>query len=170
MPGSRRLAEGYNGAVANMHPNAPEQLANVPGVVRVRYSGEDDAFQVDMLQEFVEDLLRPFDGRRRAFLTALLNGRSRRAAAARIGVSVRCTQLWASKDAAFATTVDACDSIGFAAVIEEHLYSRALDRSDPGSARCLEMVVKARDPSYRDRCPACGGKPARRRVVFGQGG
>jgi hypothetical protein len=148
----------------NRPRDVPELNANVLDMVQVRYGGDDDTFQVDVPGDLIEDILGPFDGRRRAFLTALLNGRSRRAAAARIGVSIRCTQLWAQKDPDFAAAVEACDGIGFGAVIEDRLYKRALDRSDPGSARCLEMVVKARDPRYRALCPSCGGTTARREV------
>ena len=121
-------------------------------VVKVSYSRPGDAWDVHVPTADVAHALAPFEGRKRAFLVRLLNGRSKRAAAAGAGISVRATQLWAKADRDFAEAVAFCGEVGFATVIEDELYRRALaGPSDSGSMRALELVAKSRDPRYRDR-------------------
>ncbi len=118
----------------------------------VTYSGSGEHWQVSVPAETVADLLRPFDGRKRAFLASLLNGKSKTMAAAGIGVTPRCTQQWAAKDGSFAEAVELAERIGFAGVVESELYRRALaGAEDRGSMRALELVVKSRDASYREK-------------------
>jgi len=100
----------------------------------------------------VVGLVAPFDGKRRAVLTALLNGSSKSMAAAGAGVTPRSVQLWEKADEAFRNAVAAAEQIGFAGVIESELYRRALaGQEDRGSMRALEMVVKSRDAAYREK-------------------
>lgn len=97
-------------------------------------------------------LIAPFDGRRRAVLTALLNGSSKSMAAASAGVTTRSVQLWERADEDFRNAVTLAERIGFACVIENELYRRALaGAEDRGSMRALEMVVKSRDVAYREK-------------------
>ena len=97
-------------------------------------------------------LVDAFEGRKRVFLTALLNGQSRTMAAASAGVTPRAAQYWASKDPAFAEAAEAAAQYGFSTVIEPELYRRALAGvDDKSSMRALEMIVKQRDPSYREK-------------------
>ncbi|MFN0147332.1 MAG: hypothetical protein ACKVT1_12540 [Dehalococcoidia bacterium] len=120
--------------------------------LEVSYCLPGDAWQAEVPTEDVARILAPFEGRKRAFLVRLLNGRSKRAAAAGVGISVRATQLWAKADPDFAEAVAFCKEVGFATVIEDELYRRALAGSqDSGSMRALELVAKSRDPRYRDR-------------------
>lgn len=123
-----------------------------PLALSVSYSAPELPFQVEVPVEYLAETLLPFDGRRRAFLVALLNGYSKGAAAASGGLSTRAVQLWAKKDADFAEAVRTCQGIGFAAVIESELYRRALaGTADNGSARALEVVLKSRRPEYREK-------------------
>ena len=118
----------------------------------VSYSAPALPFQVEVPIEHLTEMLVEFDGRRRAFLVALLNGYSKRAAASSVGVTARAVQLWAKKDERFAEAVRYCEDIGFAAVIETELYRRAVAGTDDRSSmRALEMVLKSRRPEYRDK-------------------
>jgi len=120
--------------------------------LRVSYSAPTLPFQVEVPVEHVAEVLVEFDGRRRAFLVALLNGYSKRAAAASVGVTARTVQLWAKKDDLFAEAVRYCEDIGFTAVIETELYRRAVaGTADRSSMRALELVLKSRDSRYREK-------------------
>ncbi|MBK7124746.1 MAG: hypothetical protein IPH65_02300 [Dehalococcoidia bacterium] len=118
----------------------------IPAAValRVAYSAPSLPFQVEVPVEHITETLVAFDGRRRAFLVALLNGYSKGAAASSIGVTARAVQLWAKRDECFAEAVRYCEDIGFASVIETELYRRALaGTADKGSVRALELVLKS---------------------------
>lgn len=118
--------------------------------VKVRYSAPSLPFQVEVPVEHITALLAEFDGRRRTFLVALLNGYSKRSAAAAIGITARATQLWAKKDGRFAEAVRCCEEVGFSTVIETELYRRALAGvSDRSSMQALELVLRSRRPAYR---------------------
>lgn len=118
----------------------------------VVYSGAGEKWQVSVPAETLADLLRPFDGRRRVFLVALLNGYSKAMAAANAGVTPRCAQLWAKRDPEFGGAVAMAQHFGFASVVEPELYRRAFaGPKDRGSMRALELILKARDPSYREK-------------------
>lgn len=78
-----------------------------------------------MPAETVVAILRPFDGKRRAFLVGLLNGRSRSRAAAGSGITLRIIQLWEKADATFREASITAEQIG-AGVIESELNRRAL--------------------------------------------
>jgi hypothetical protein len=118
----------------------------------VTYSGVGDVCQVSVPSEQVVELISPFDGRKRAFLVGLLNGRSRSMAAAGAGITLRTIQLWEKSDPGFRDASVSAEQIGFAGVIESELYRRALaGHSDRGSMRALELVVKSRDASYREK-------------------
>lgn len=119
--------------------------------LEVTYSLPGDAWQVSVPVEAVADVLAPFGARKRAFLVRLLNGWSKKAAAAGAGVSVRTTQLWAKAELEFADAVHFCEEAGFASVVESELYRRAFaGAKDKGSMRALELVLKSRSPKYRD--------------------
>ena len=106
-----------------------------------------------------------FSGRKQIFLTALLNGQSRSMAATAAGVTTRATQYWASKDHTFARAAKEAAQYGFATVIEPELYRRALAGvDDRSSMRALEMIVKQRDPSYREKSQERTG-PAERTLA-----
>ena len=118
----------------------------------VTYSAGADTWQVTVPAEELTQLLSPFDGRRRAFLTGLLNGRSRSMAAAGAGITLRSIQLWEKADPAFREASITAEQIGFAGVIESELYRRALaGQEDRGSMRALELIVKSRDAAYREK-------------------
>jgi hypothetical protein len=125
---------------------------HVPEPPTVSYSAPRDAWQVQMPTDVVTQTIAAFEGRRRAFLVRLLNGWSKTASAAGAGVSVRATQLWVKADREFAEAVTFCEEVGFSTVVEVELYRRALGGThDSGSMRALELVLKSRDPRYRDR-------------------
>lgn len=118
--------------------------------LEVCYSRPDDAWRVAVPEGSIARVIERFDGRKRAFLVRLLNGWSRTAAAAGVGVSVRATQLWTKRDPGFAEAARFCEEVGFATVAEVELYRRAFAGSkDSGSARALELVLRSRDPAYR---------------------
>jgi hypothetical protein len=134
-----------------------EAAAATPAL-SVSYSAPTLPFQVEVPAEYIAETLVPFDGRRRGFLVALLNGYSKAAAAASVGLSARVVQLWAKKDERFAEAVSTCQGIGFSAIVESELYRRAMaGTADSGSARALELVLKSRDDRYRDARPAVRG-------------
>jgi len=120
--------------------------------LEVTYSGAQEPWRVSVPAEAVADLLRPWDGRRRAFLVSLLNGYSKGMAAASSSVTVRCVQKWAAKEAAFREAVELAERVGFATVLEAELYKRAMaGPEDRGSMRALELVVKSREANYREK-------------------
>ena len=128
------------------------EVTAAPLALRVSYSAPTLPFQVEVPVEYLAETLLPFDGRRRAFLVALLNGYSKGAAAASIGLSARAVQLWAKKDERFAEAVRCCEAIGFSTVMETELYGRAVGgTADTGSMRALELVVKSKRPEYREK-------------------
>lgn len=117
--------------------------------LRVSYSHPRDPWQVEVPGDDIAALLAPWNGRRRAYLVALLNGCSKRQAAARAGVTPRACQLWAKANPAFQRAVSACLDIGLGTVVEPELYARALDREHKGSLRALELVLRSRSEDYR---------------------
>lgn len=128
------------------------EVTNATLALRVSYSAPALPFQVEVPVEHITEVLVEFDGRRRAFLVALLNGYSKGAAAASVGVTARAVQLWAKRDERFSEAVRYCEDIGFAVGIEAELYRRAVAGTDDRSSmRALEMVLKSRDPKYRDK-------------------
>ncbi len=134
--------------------NDGTSAAAVPEASRlaVTYSGPADSWQISVPAETVMRLIAPFDGRRRAVLTALLNGSSKSMAAVSAGVTTRSVQLWEKADEGFQNAVALAERIGFACIIESELYRRALaGAEDRGSMRALEMVVKSRDAAYREK-------------------
>jgi hypothetical protein len=123
--------------------------------LEVSYVGEGQPWLVTVPAEAVGRLLQPFGGTRRAYLAALLNGKSKSAAAAAAGITTRCAQYWTKRDQEFARAVETAAEVGFSTVIEAELYNRALaGRADRGSMRALELVVKSRAPAYRERSQA----------------
>ena len=97
-------------------------------------------------------LLEPFNGRARAALIALLRGASRTQAAVAAGIDIDTMRGWERKHEQFATATATCANWGFATVFERELMSRALAGADDrGSMRALELIIKARDASYREK-------------------
>lgn len=118
--------------------------------LRIEYQGTNDSWVVDVDPALIAKLLEPWESWQRTFLVGLLNGLSKTKAAARAGITVRTTQLWQKKDRAFAEAVANCEAIGIGTVLEPELYRRALaGKSDAGSMRALELVLKSRCPEYR---------------------
>lgn len=99
----------------------------------------------------VGGLLRPFNGRARRYLVALLQGQSHMMASANAGVDNDTITRWKKLHPEFAKAASRCSNLGFTAVFEAELYDRALDRDDRASGRLLELVVKSRDAAYREK-------------------
>lgn len=100
----------------------------------------------------VGGLLRPFNGRARAALVAALQGRPDGLCAAAAGIALSTLKLWRSQHEAFRLAYQTASEWGFSGALEGELYRRALAGADDrGSARLLEVALKARSPSYRDK-------------------
>lgn len=83
---------------------------------------------------------------------ALAAGQSRGMAALAGGITRQGLAAWCKRDREVSVLFDACEQLGFSSVLESELYRRALSGpEDRGSIRALELVVKARDPQYRDK-------------------
>ena len=124
-----------------MQNNPPDAVGRGPSETAVSLSADR-----------IRSLVDPFEGRQRVFLAALLSGQSRSLAAASAGVTPRTAQYWATKDRGFAKAANEAAQHGFATVIEPELYRRALAGTDDRSSmKALEMIVKQRDPSYREK-------------------
>lgn len=129
-----------------------ESLEELPGLPAVKYSGPSDHWQVDVPAEELVKLIAPFQGAKRAYLVALLNGKSKKMAAASIGLNDRSIRNWAQRDPSFGQAVGIVYDVGFSTVIESELYRRAMaGPDDRGSMRALELIVKSRDADYRDK-------------------
>ncbi|MDX9738733.1 MAG: hypothetical protein RBT53_11370, partial [Azonexus sp.] len=96
-------------------------------------------------------LLRPFNGRARAVLIALLRGHSRTMAATAAGIDVDTLRRWEQREPEFARATARAADFGFSSVYEAELYDRALDRSDKASGRLLELLLKSRSADYREK-------------------
>ena len=96
-------------------------------------------------------LIGGFNGRARRVLLSLLGGASLLQAAAGAALSRGTLDNWRQADAAFQRAVGLWLDLG-SALYEGELHSRALaGPDDRGSMRALELVVKARNPDYRDK-------------------
>lgn len=123
-----------------------------PLAPKVTYNGPSDHWAVEIPAAELEALIAPFEGRKRAYLVALLNGKSKRMAAANVGVSDRQIRNWAQADPPFGQAASVLYDIGFSTVLESELYRRAMAGSDDrGSMRALELIIKSRDPEYREK-------------------
>ena len=101
--------------------------------------------------EDIAGLLDGFNGRARSICLLLLGGASILQAAAGAGLARGTLDNWRQADAAFQRAVGLCLDLG-SALYEGELHSRALaGPDDRGSMRALELVVKARNPDYRDK-------------------
>ena len=104
----------------------------------------------DAIEEMT-GLLSSFGGRARRVLLSLLRGASILAAAASAGIGRATVDDWRQREPAFQRAVGLCLDLG-SALYEGELHSRALaGPDDRGSMRALELVVKARNPDYRDK-------------------
>lgn len=102
--------------------------------------------------EAMAGLIEPWGGRARRVLAALLRGHSRRQAALAAGVDNDTLRAWAVRVPAWGEAMRQAEEWGFGAVIEGELYRRALaGQEDRGSMRALELIVRARDPQYREK-------------------
>lgn len=132
---------GFGSPIAE-HP-APLEIetfqSTLPGL---RIALPDDA---------VIGLLRPFSGHARKTLAVLLAGGTLGMAAAAVPMSKDTLDNWRRRHPQYDKAVRQALDWGFAQTYEAELYSRALDRADRGSMRALELVVKSRDASYRDK-------------------
>lgn len=128
-------------------PTVPE--GREPAPVQVVTSGNNVSIELD--PEWVAGFVAPFQGRARIALEALLKGHTRGMAAVAAGVSARTLQRWAQEDPKLGEAIEAAQEAGFSRVYEAELYDRALDRSDRGSIRALELVAKSRSAAYRDK-------------------
>ncbi len=101
--------------------------------------------------EDIASLLDGFNGRARSICLLLLGGASILQAAAGAGLARGTLDNWRQADVAFQRAVGLCLDLG-SALYEGELHSRALaGPDDRGSMRALELVVKARNPDYRDK-------------------
>ena len=108
------------------------------------------SIDADAVEE-IGGLLDSFNGRARRVCLGLLGGASLLQAAASAGVARNTVDHWRQTDAAFQRAVGLCLDLG-SALYEGELHSRALaGPDDRGSMRALELVVKARNPDYRDK-------------------
>jgi hypothetical protein len=86
------------------------------------------------------------------FGLGLLRGWSRTMAAVPTGVSETSIRRWEERHYELGEAFERLEQIGFAVTMERELYERAMaGPDDRSSARLLEIVVKARDPKYRDK-------------------
>lgn len=154
IPGQR--GERHPG-IGSKRPRGPRPLGPYPSSDSVRLP-DVAVGTVLALVPWLDDVgaaeiagtLQPFNGRARTILLALLEGRSALAAAARAGVSTAAVDGW-RRDPEFSDAFDLCYSMG-SAHFEDELVQRALaGPDDRGSMRALELVVKARNPEYRDK-------------------
>lgn len=96
-------------------------------------------------------LIGSFGGRARRVCLRLLGGASLLQAAAAAGIGRTTLDDWRQRELAFQRCVSLCLDLG-SALYEGELHSRALaGPDDRGSMRALELVVKARNPDYRDK-------------------
>ena len=109
-------------------------------------------FSVSLDPEEIGGLLRPFSARAQVILVALLRGHTETMAAASAGVSPQAVFNWKAKYPEFREACAQAAAWGFGAVFEAELHTRAVaGKSDPGSMRALELVVKSRDDAYREK-------------------
>lgn len=134
-------------------PTPPHHDQNDPKFIpEVIYSGPSDPITVKVPAETIRGILSSFEGPPRAVLVGLFQGVSKGMAAARAGVSPSTLLQWERRDPAYAKAVSDALALGFAGVLESELYRRAMAGvDDRGSMRALELVVKARDSTYRDK-------------------
>jgi hypothetical protein len=67
-------------------------------------------------------------------------------------VSETSIRRWEERHYELGEAFERLEQIGFAVTMERELYERAMaGPEDRSSARLLEIVVKARDPKYRDK-------------------
>lgn len=108
------------------------------------------SIDADAVEE-ISGLLDGFSGRARRVCLLLLGGASLLQAAAGAALSRGTLDNWRQGNAAFQRAVGLCLDLG-SALYEGELHSRALaGPDDRGSMRALELVVKARNPDYRDK-------------------
>lgn len=80
----------------------------------------------------------------------MLRGYSEGRAAVAGGISTSSLDRWRLSHPEFAHACATALSFG-RTVMETELYERAFaGKADPGSVRALEMIIKARDPAYRN--------------------
>lgn len=124
-------------------------------LVDITYTGPDEQFTASLSQDVIDELrgcISKFNSRARVILVGLLNGFSLKQATLRAGRTSDCAERWAKVDPEFREAMELCKQYGTAFVYESELERRALAGSDDrGSMRALELVVKARDASYRDK-------------------
>jgi hypothetical protein len=130
-----------------IEPDAVDTLPIPEITIEQRAGGARVTVPADVLT----GILGPFNGRARQILLGLLQGWSRGMACASAGIDTDTLRAWERREPAFKAATAQAAGLGFAAVYESELYDRALDRGDRGSARLLELVLKARAPEYRDR-------------------
>ena len=96
-------------------------------------------------------LIGRFNGRARRVCLRLLGGASLLQAAAAAGIGRTTLDDWRQRELEYQRIVSLCLDLG-SALYEGELHSRALaGPDDRGSMRALELVVKARNPDYRDK-------------------
>lgn len=101
--------------------------------------------------EEIGGLIGRFNGRARRVLFALLEGKSLAQASAIAVIGRDTLDNWRRNVQEFGYAVTLCHDLG-SALYEGELHSRALaGPDDRGSMRALELVVKARNPDYRDK-------------------
>lgn len=105
---------------------------------------------------FITGLLSACEGRAgvagRLIGMALMRGLPRRMACLKAGISRSSMDSWAKSDRELAELWRVCEDIGLSQTLEAELYSRAMaGPEDRGSARLLEIALKARMPEYNEK-------------------
>lgn len=122
----------------------------LPSLDRAEVARLVPSIDADAVEE-ISGLLDEFSGRARRVCLLLLGGASLLQAAAGAALSRGTLDNWRQGNAAFQRAIGLCLDLG-SALYEGELHSRALaGPDDRGSMRALELVVKARNPDYRDK-------------------
>lgn len=116
-----------------------------------RALAESDREVTEAGESVVIGLLAPFGVRARIYLRSIAAGLPARQARKLANLDEQTVSDWRRTDDLFAMAEQECQGMGTGR-FESELYRRALAGADDrGSIRALEIVMKQRDPSYRDK-------------------
>lgn len=135
-----------------LDPSEKLSLANVAVNAAIRDIGLDARPDAQLIVGLLDGLRERAGESGYRIGLALAAGQSRGMAALAGGLTRQGLAAWCKRDRSVAMLLDSCEQLGFSTVLESELYRRALNgESDRGSMRALELVVKARDATYRDK-------------------
>ncbi len=136
--------------------------------------GKDDDVGVEVMVGLVQRIEAHAGALGRLVAIQLLKGHAKYKACARAGTSENVFfRHVAAGNAELLDLLTQCERIGFSRTFEAELFSRALaGPEDRGSARLLEVALKQRDPSYRDKSDVSVTvvQQAREAAMIGAGG